>query len=132
MNFSKWIYYSMDMCRNGEGTSVSLGTLLELVGARDLRTLWSPPVSLKRAKKKNQKNPGINPGQPAGKGQKRKKKKKKKTLVLTLGSPSDLDFRTWSCSSRFCSSVEVLKPKSTPGQTDTMFAFIYKMEKTFN
>ncbi len=33
-------------------------------------------------KKKEKKNPGINPGQPAGKG-----RKKKKNLVLTLGSP---------------------------------------------
>jgi hypothetical protein len=29
------------------------------------------------------KNPGINPGQPAGKG------RKKKTVVLTLGSPAE-------------------------------------------
>jgi hypothetical protein len=41
-------------------------------------TLGNPP------EKGGKKNPGINPGQPVGKG--RKKKKKKKTLVLTLGS----------------------------------------------
>jgi hypothetical protein len=38
---------------------------------------------LKRAEKKKKKNPGINPGQPAGKG------RQKKTLVLTLGSPPE-------------------------------------------
>jgi hypothetical protein len=32
-------------------------------------------------KKKKKKNPGVNPGQPTGKG------REKKTLVLTLGSP---------------------------------------------
>ncbi len=77
------------------------------------------------------KNPGINPGQPAGKGREKKtpgitpppaEKKtlvltlasqpekgggKKKTLVLTLGSPLDLDFKTWSCP-----SVEVLEPRT--------------------
>jgi hypothetical protein len=48
-----------------------------------------PRFFLKRGfkKKKKKKNPGINPGQPAGKG--RKKNKKKKTLVLTLGSPPE-------------------------------------------
>jgi hypothetical protein len=39
---------------------------------------------------KKKKKLGINPGQPAGKG------RGKKTLVLTLGRPSDLDFRTWT------------------------------------
>jgi hypothetical protein len=38
---------------------------------------------LKRAEKKKRKNPGINPGQPAGKG------REKKTLGLTLGSPPE-------------------------------------------
>ncbi len=37
----------------------------------------------KFAPKKKKKNPGINLGQPAGKGQ------EKKTLVLTLGSPPE-------------------------------------------
>jgi hypothetical protein len=62
-------------------------------------TLGSPP---EKGGEKN-KIPGINPGQvrrlhsePAGKGRKKKKKKK-----------------TWSCP-----SVEVLKPRSTPGRTD--------------
>jgi hypothetical protein len=36
--------------------------------------LGSPPE--KGGKKKEKKNPGINPGQPAGKGRKEKKKKK--------------------------------------------------------
>jgi hypothetical protein len=39
-------------------------------------------VRRKRAEKKNKKNPGINPWQPAGK----RREKKKKNLVLTLGS----------------------------------------------
>jgi hypothetical protein len=42
-------------------------------------TLGSPP------EKGRKKNPGINPGQPAGKG------REKKTLVLTLGSPPEKD-----------------------------------------
>jgi hypothetical protein len=60
----------------------------------------------KREEKKRKKNRGINPGQPAGKG---REKKKKKTLVLTLGRPPDLDFRTWSCP-----SVEVLSVRRGP------------------
>jgi hypothetical protein len=60
-------------------------------------------------KGREKKNPGIYTGQPVGKGRGKKKpwhlhwaarrkkgekKRKKKTLVLTLGSPPDLDFRT--------------------------------------
>ncbi len=64
--------------------------------------IHSEPAGKGREKKRKQKNPGINPRQPARKGQKKKKKKpwykpwaacrkregkkKKKTLVLTLGS----------------------------------------------
>jgi hypothetical protein len=40
-------------------------------------TLGNPP---EKGGEKTKKNPGINPGQPAGKG------REKKTLVLTLGS----------------------------------------------
>jgi hypothetical protein len=43
-------------------------------------TLGSPP---EKGGKKIKNNPGINPGQPAGKG------REKKTLVSTLGSPSE-------------------------------------------
>jgi hypothetical protein len=38
----------------------------------------------RKGRKKKQKNPGINPGQPVEKG--RKKRKERNTLVLTLGS----------------------------------------------
>jgi hypothetical protein len=41
---------------------------------------------LKRAEKKKKKNPGINPGQPAGKGQ--KKKQKKKNLGINPWQPA--------------------------------------------
>ncbi len=57
--------------------------LSKLVGARDLRTLWSPPDSLKRAEKnKKKKTLVLTLGSPPKKGG-------KKTLVLTLGSPPE-------------------------------------------
>jgi hypothetical protein len=43
--------------------------------------IHSEPAGEGRKKKRKQKNPGINPGQPIRKG------REKKTLVLTLGSP---------------------------------------------
>jgi hypothetical protein len=49
-------------------------------------TIHSEPAE--KGRKKKQKNPGINPRQPAkkGRGKKEKKKKKKKNCGITLGS----------------------------------------------
>ncbi len=110
------------MKESPNGGIKKLGYLYILVGARDGRTqsaraclffffFHSKPIFQKKKilvlnlgsppeKGGEKKNPGINHGQvrrlhsePAGNGP---KKKKKKTLAFTLGSPPDLDFRTWT------------------------------------
>ncbi len=77
------------------------------MGMEEHTCLRSEPAE--KGRKKKEKNPGINPGQPVEK--RWEKKKKKKTLVLTLGSPLEkgekknlgldlgfmtLTFRTWT------------------------------------
>ncbi len=92
-----FFFFSKNYCIN-PGQPVGKG--------RKKKTGINPGQPAGKGRKKEKKNPAISPGQPAGKG---REKKKKKTLVLTLGRPPDLDFRTWSCP-----SVEILSVRRGP------------------